>query len=46
MVRAYAVAAGPAAHRLFFFLTPIIGDFGVSVMVVFLGEAVIKKVRL
>jgi hypothetical protein len=27
-------------------LTPIIGDFGVSVMVVFLGEFVIKKVRL
>ena len=46
MVRAYAVAAGPAAHRLFFFLTPIIGDFGVSVMVVFLGEFVIKTVRL
>ena len=46
MVRAYAVAAGPAAHRLFFFLTPIIGDFGVSVMVVILGEAVIRKVRL
>ena len=46
MVRAYAVAAGPAAHRLFFFLTPIIGDFGVSVMLVFLGEAVIRKVRL
>lgn len=46
MIRAFAVAAGPAAHRLFFFLTPIIGDFGVSVMVVFLGEFVIKKVRL
>ena len=41
MVRAYPVAAGPAAHRLFFFLIPIIGDFGVSVMLVFLGEAVI-----
>lgn len=46
MIRAYAVAAGPSAHRIFFFLTPYILDFGVSVMTVLLGEFVIRKVRL
>jgi hypothetical protein len=46
MIRAYAVAAGPAFHRIFSFLTPVIGDFGVSVLAVLLGELVIRKVRL
>ena len=46
MIRAYAVAAGPAFHRIFFFLEPLIGDFGVSVMAILLGEIVIRKIRL
>jgi hypothetical protein len=46
MIRAYAVAAGPAFHRIFSFLEPVIGDFGISVLAVLLGELVIRKVRL
>ena len=46
MIRAYAVAAGPAFHRIFFFLEPVLGDFGISVMAILLGEIVIRKIRL
>lgn len=46
MIRGYAAAAGPAFHRWFFFLTPIIGDFGVSLGVFLVGEMIIRNVGL
>jgi uncharacterized membrane protein len=46
MIRAYVVAAGPAFHRWFFFLTPLIGDFGISLGVVLCGEIIIRKIGL
>jgi|TARA_B110000459_G_C16604107_1_gene492629 hypothetical protein len=46
MIRAYAVAAGPAFHRWFFFLQPIIGDFGISLGAVIVGELIIRKIGL
>ena len=46
MIRGYAAAAGPAFHRWLFFLTPIIGDFGVSLGVFLTGEMIIRKFGL
>lgn len=44
MIRAYAVAAGPAFHRWLFFLNPLLGDFGISLVVVLIGEMIVRKV--
>ena len=54
MIRAYAVAAGPAIHRLLFFT--YIGPFGgelahywdivLSVLTIFVGEIFIRRISL